>query len=115
MDEVNFGILKDFVEFLVSFGDAKSIADQVQISFISTTNGENICVWMALVDGDKLGAETETDHGNIDLLLRHYDGRKGGRNEIGRFFAMISVAIPGRICHDKLRKKDEVFHISQFS
>jgi hypothetical protein len=71
VDEVNLGILKDFVEFLIPFGDPKSIAYQIEIGLVPTANCVNIGVWMALIDGDKFGAETETDHGNIDLLLRH--------------------------------------------
>ena len=64
---------------------------------------------MALIDWYELGSETEADHGNIDLLLSHGEERNGEWGEFACLFDLISVAIQQPLCHDKLRKKDEVF------
>ena len=74
MNEVDLGILENFVELLVSFCDPKSIANQIEIRFVASAYCINVGVWMALVDRDEFSSETEADHRDIDFLLSHGTG-----------------------------------------
>jgi hypothetical protein len=40
--------------------------------FVPTADGDHIGVGMPLVNWDEFGAETETNHSDIELLLRHF-------------------------------------------
>ena len=71
MNKVDFRVLENFVKLLVSSCNAESIADKIQIGFVASTNGQNICVGVGLVDRNEFGSETEADHGDVNLFLGH--------------------------------------------
>ena len=72
MDEIHFRILEDLVEFSIPFRNAEPVTHLVQILFVPTADGDHIGVGMPLVNWDEFGAETETNHSDIEFLLRHF-------------------------------------------
>ena len=72
MDEIDFGVFQDFGIVGEAVFDLKSITDQIQVFFVSLANGINVGVRVRLVNRNELSTETESNHGNVDLLTAHW-------------------------------------------
>ena len=72
MDEVDFAIGEYIFETLVAPFHGKCVPDRIEGGFGPPTDRVHVGKRMALIDGDELRAEAETDDGDVDLALAHH-------------------------------------------
>jgi hypothetical protein len=56
---------------LVSFLDAKRIANCIQLLFVALTDGIHVGVRVVLIDGNEFGSKSQTNDRNVDFLFTH--------------------------------------------
>ncbi len=61
---IDIRIGQDRIVVLVATFDPELIGRLVQFLFITSAQGDDLCIGMGLVDRNELGAESETDHRN---------------------------------------------------
>ena len=88
MDSVDFRILEKFVVVRKPLFDSELVADFVQRVRIAMGNRNDLSVWMALVDRDKLGSEAKTD----DSYARFFNGGAHGiKLSVRKGFSVLEV------------------------
>ena len=135
VDKVDGGVFEDLFVGGESVRDPELVGDFVKFLFIPAAYGDDFGVGVALVDGDKLCPEAQTDHRH-SFFVGHTNKplmERKMRNPLGRLGICEAFGCPpniahrtspsehplsnrliivskfGRICHGKLRKKPKLF------
>src|SRR5262249_52363864 len=73
MDRIDVGVLKQFVEVGVALLDSPAISALVEVLLRPPADGVHLRVGMLLINGNELGAKTQADDGNADLLVTGHE------------------------------------------
>ena len=71
VDGIDLRILQQFVVIGVSFLDVKLICDGVHLRLITSADGDEVCIWVRLMNRDEFCAEAKSDDGNVKLFVAH--------------------------------------------
>ena len=68
MDRVDLGIPEEFVVIGVALRNAEGVLDGLEFLRVALADREEIGVGVSLIDRNELGAEAESDDGEVDFL-----------------------------------------------
>ena len=71
VDGIDLRILQQFVVIGVSFLDVELICDGVHLGLIASADGDEVCIWVRLMNRDEFCAEAKSDDGNVKLFVAH--------------------------------------------